>query len=288
MKSKQFISIALALAVFLVAFLAIQARQEDTLEAIVSARKLPARHTLTSSDLVLEARPEGSLPEGAVTHIELLIGETLSMPRSQGDLITHEHLGGEHIDLNEDERAVAIEVTNSGGLAGLLKPGDQVGVTAVLDASEGSYAKVIAEGLRVLYVSPEFLAVDPLAYQQLTDPEDEGGIGIGSSSTSGTVPDRDNQGVVVLAVSVYQTALAYDFQAFGVKSESRLVNLVDLMPALDHARGVALSLFITPEQALHFESPGIYVPDLVITPGPSPTPTETPIGGEIMETTPTP
>ena len=272
MKSKQFISIALALAVFLVAFFAIQARQEDTLEAIVAARKLPAGHTLTSSDLVLEARPEGSLPEGAVTQIELLIGETLSMPRSKGDLITHEHLGGEHIDLNEDERAVAI----------------QVGVTAVLDASEGSYAKVIAEGLRVLYVSPEFLAVDPLAYQQLTYPEDEGGIGIGSSSASGTVPDRDNQGVVVLAVSVYQTALAYDFEAFGVESESRLVNLVDLIPALDHARGVALSLFITPDQALHFESPGIYVPDLVITPGPSPTPTETPIGGEIMETTPTP
>jgi len=285
LKSKQFISIALAIAVFLVAFLAIRGGQEDTLETVVAARKLPSGHTLTSSDLMLEERAQGNLPEGAVTQIDALLGETLSMPRSKGDLITHEHLGGEHIDMAEDERAVAIEVTDSGGLAGLLKPGDRVGVTAVLDAAEGSYAKEIAEGLRVLYVSPEFLAVDPLAYQQLTDPEDEGGIGIGNSSSGGSVPDRDNQGVVVLAVSVYQNALAYDFQAFGVESETRLVNLVDLIPALDHARGVALSLFITPDQALHFESAGIYVPDLVITPGPSPTPTETEIG---LETTPTP
>jgi hypothetical protein len=156
-------------------------------------------------------------------------------------------------------------VTDSAGLAGLLQVGDRVGVTAVLLNSGETYAKVVYEGLRVLYVSPEFRSLDPAVYQPVDS--ESGGFNGG-----GSVPDRENKGVIVLAVPTNAVVIAYDFTAFGVDSEVRTVNVIDLLPALDHANNIGLSLFIQPDEAEAFVTSGVNVADLAITPGPSATP----------------
>lgn len=276
---KKLVPLILAGFVFFVALMLMGATRQKTTAVYVAAQNLPTGHTLTSADLTLADLPEAAVPEGAVTeeNVSVLLGGILRTDRSAGDVVTVAHLGGQSLTLKPNERAVALSVTDSAGLAGLLKPGDYVGVTAVLSLGSGggTYAKVLAEGLRVLYLTPEYAALDPAVYEQYQSPNTTTGS---SAYQSSQVPSRDNTGVVVLAVPTDMEVVAYDFAPFGVDSPTRLMSLLDLLPALDHAREVELSLFIQPDKASPFTTSGVYLPDLVLTPGASPTPTETPFG----------
>ncbi len=272
--------------VFAAAMAGLKGQQEDQVLVAVAAYDMPAGHVLDAADLKLEERPESIVSEGAFADPVLLVGETLSVPRSGGDLILRSNLGGETVPLEVDERKVAIEVNNAGGLAGLLKVGDLVGVTAVLRTSEGTYSKVVAEGLRVLAISPEFQAIDPMAYQ--SDPLAVSEEGSNMDSFGAPAPTRDETGVVSLAVPIYAQVVAYDFERFGVGTDAVMVNLLELLPALDHTSDVEFSLFLVPKGAVAFSTSGLFVPDLVRTPGPSPTPTVTPYGYDPAAETETP
>jgi pilus assembly protein CpaB len=248
-------------------------------QVVTATRFLPAGHTLTARDLHVLELPAASVPPEAFEAPAALLGETLRVDRTAGDLLLPSHLGGEALTLAPDERAVAVEVTDAAGLAGLLRPGDHVGVTAVVLQQSGTFAKVIAENLRVLYLSPDFEALDPAVLL----PEEDAGLVAG-----GTSVQREPTGVVILAVPIDLMGVPYEFSPYGVASSTRLINVVDLLPALEHAREVELSLFLQPEQAQPFTTAGVYVPDLVITPGPSPTPTVTPTPTHTPAGTPAP
>ncbi len=276
---KKLVPLLVAGFIFIAALVLMGATRQKTTAVYVASWNLPTGHTLVSADLTLASLPDASVPEGAVTeeNVSMLLGGVLRTDRSAGDVLTPAQLGGQSLTLKPNERAVALSVTDSAGLAGLLKPGDYVGVTAVLSLGSGggTYAKVLAEGLRVLYLTPEYAALDPAVYEQSQNP----GAAQGNSAyQSSQVPNRENTGVVVLAVPTDLEVVAYDFAPFGVDSPTRLIALLDLLPALDHAKEVAISLFIQPDKADAFTTSGVYLPDLVLTPGASPTPTETPFG----------
>ena len=276
---KKIVPIILAGLVFIAAFLFLTVRKGKQAEVLTAAWDLPAGHILMSDDVVLIETAAENIPDGAFSDPVLVIGQTLRVDRTGGDLITSKHLGGQSIQLAANERAIAIEVTDSAGLAGLLRAGDQVGLTAVLMGGSGSYAKMITENLRVLYISPEFRSLDPSVYEPA--PGDDGSGNYSDNST------RDSRGTVVLAVPTTDVVIAYDFAAFGVDSASRTINVIDLLPALDHASNVQLSLFIQPDDASHFSTSGVFIEYLMITPIPSPTPTPDYGGGE-GEAVPTP
>jgi len=269
---KRFLPLLIGAVVFFFALVMLQ--PEDTASVVVAAANLPAGHTLAEADLTLQEYPKSIVPEGAFVETSPLIGQTLRIERRAGDVLYPENLGGEAIILAPDERAIAIHVTDSGGLAGLLKPGDLVGVTAVLPdmSGSGTFGKAVIGGLRVLYISPSFKAEEPQSQPVGTQ---ESGLG---ANTGGLTQSRQDTGTVVLAVPVTARVVGYDFAAFGVPNDARLVYAVDLLPALDQAGNARLSLYLEPEQPVGFVSSGIYLPDLVRTPGPSPTPTETPVG----------
>ncbi len=280
---KRFLPILIAAVVFIFALVLMQ--PEATVVIVAAAADLPAGHVLQAADLQEIELPESLAPAGAFTDPNAVIGQRLRIARTAGDLIYPAHLGGEDILLKPDERAIAIHVTDSGGLAGLLKPGDLVGVTAILPdaAGSGTFGKAITGGLRVLYISPSFLAEDPPAQPASTgggtnSTESDNTGTLGSASTSFNTTQRQETGTVVLAVPITARMVGYDFANFGVPNDTRLVYAVDLLPALDQAGNAKLSLYLEPEQPQAFISSGIYLPDLVRTPGPSPTPTETPPG----------
>jgi pilus assembly protein CpaB len=234
---------------------------------VVAAADLPEGLTLSPADLALRQLPPDLVPPGAFHDPAGLVGQTLRVARSPGDAILPANLGGEQLHLGTHERAVAIRVSDSAGLAGLLRPGDTVGVTAVLEGSGGAFAKTVAGGLRVLYLSPEFRS----GQSQGGQTADAGMFGGGVSAPA---RPRETEGTVLLAVPVDAVSIGYDFSAFGLASESRLVNLTDLLPALDLVANVRLSLFLEPAAAGALVTSGLFLPDLVVTPGPSPTPTE--------------
>jgi len=288
---KRFVPILIAGIVFVIALMMMQ--PEPLVSLVAAAADLPAGHIVQASDLKTVEMPKSMAPAGAFNDPSVIVGQRLRLARTAGDLLFPSHMGGETIVLQPDERAIAIHVTDSGGLAGLLKPGDQVGITAVLPDGSGSgtFGKAVVGGLRVLYISPSFQAEDPPAEPSSTSPQStEESSSSGAFSTSGSglqgSTQRQETGTVVLAVPITARVVGYDFTAFGVPNDTRLIYAVDLLPALDQAGNAKLSLYLEPEQAQAFVSSGIYLPDLVRTPGPSPTPTETPFGPTAVTGTP--
>ena len=89
---------------------------------------------------------------------------------------------------------------------------------------------------------------------------------------------REQEGTVLLAVPTDAQVLVYDFSAQLSPNELVWVNAIELLVALDSSREASLSLYMVPDGAQEFATSGLFLPDLVITPGPTPTPTETPFG----------
>ncbi|RME34761.1 MAG: Flp pilus assembly protein CpaB [Deltaproteobacteria bacterium] len=256
---KRIIPYVLAAAVFVLAYVFLAPPGKT--QVVAAAQDLVEGHTLTADDLQLV--PVERPPDNALTDIQQAVGLVLQVDRAAGDLILSEQLGTAGLrDLRPDERAIGIEVTDSAGLAGTLKPGDLVGVTAVIQVGQDTYSKVIGEGYRVMYVSPDFKALDPQLYEQNQQ----------SGQYNSAPPTRQSTGVVVLAVPVDASVIAYDFPYIDVPDETRTVYVMDLLPALDHARDVELSLFLLPDSARAFRTSGVYVPDLAVLPPPTPTP----------------
>jgi pilus assembly protein CpaB len=282
---KRILPLLLAAIIFAVALVLM--RPEPTVPIVTAARDLPTGYQIAEADLQVRPMPKSMAPSGAFNDPSAAIGGTLSIPRAAGDVLFPANLGGEQLILAPDERAVAIKVDDSAGLAGMLAPGDKVGVTAVIfnaggAGQQGAFSKTISSGLRVLYVSPDFRALEPInaVSEAEATPAQLGVVQ--------TTAERTDSGVVILAVPTDSTAVAYDFSSFGVEIATRLIYITDLLPALDHAQNVKLSLFLEPDDPQDFVTSGIYLPDLVITPGPSPTPTETPPGYVPGQATPTP
>ena len=249
-------------------------KPEGTQAVVVAARDLPVGHTLTEADLQIAELPE-KLSAEAYTDPTEISGQTLRLARSGGDVITPQHIGLTYLLPQPGERGIGIEVNDSGGLAGVLKPGDYVGVTAVLlraGSEAGTYAKLMVENLRVLYVSPEFQAMDPTLYAA-----DEEQSGFSSA------PQRSGTGTVILAVPSEARTVAYDFPFPSLTEDgqeqddqAQWVYVTDLLPALDHANDVRISLSWQPVQPeAEMTTSGLYIPDLVILPEPTPTATPT-------------
>ena len=275
---KRILPIALALIAFLIVLLLLSPAPQ--VKVAIAAYDLLTGHTLALSDMVVKEYPKESVPSDVVSDPLKVVGLKLQVNRSKGDLIRLSIVGEQTLALQPDERAIAIEVNNASGLAGLLKAGDMVGVSAIVESSgtqRGTYSKSTVENLRVLYLSPEFTAADP---QGLTKTDSKG-------NTVTVKEDRKDSGVVVLAVPIEAETVLYDFSevqpALGRKV--RVVNVVELLTALDAADNAELFLYLMPLNSKPMTTSGLWLPDLVILPY-VPTPTLSPEG--FIEATPQP
>jgi Flp pilus assembly protein CpaB len=185
---------------------------------VVAARDLGAGTALVASDLTTTILEAGQAPADAVADPAKLAGQTLAVVRFTGEPVTPRHLGPA-VTLAPDERGIAISVKADTGLAGLLRPGMQVGVVATLaataEAGREVYAKTTLEGLRVLYVSPDFQArpyTPATASATVTKNSSGGALGTdstpatSSTGSSGTV----REGVLVLAAGTQAQPIRYE------------------------------------------------------------------------------
>ena len=245
-------------------------------QAYLASHALKAGQILQESDVILQEVSSQGLPADVVFSLEDIIGSTLAMDRAQGDLIRQSALG-EPIQLQPNERALAISVDDATGLAGLLKPGDFVGVTAVISnttmSSNGTFSKATVENLRVLYLSPEFEAQDPIDPIAMTTQQSEDPNYLLKNMNT----ERSNEGIVLLAVPIDQEALIYHFSAMDPNLEDveAVITAIELLALLDQSSEATLSLYLMPKDPIAIESAGIWLPSLVMTPGLTPTPTPT-------------
>jgi pilus assembly protein CpaB len=269
---KKYLPIFTAILVFGVAVVLNQ--PEPQINVAAAAGDLPEGRVLAEGDLTVKQLPKSLAPEGAVSDPQSLIGQRLRIARSAGDVILASHLGGEALELQPNERAVALSVSAAQGLAGLLKPGDRVGVTVIVNASQQTFAKYIAGGLRVLWIEPAFRREEAPAPQGTSAAG--GGLFGGGSSTGGTVDTGGSaRGLVVLAVPVEAKIVSYDFSLLGALSETLPVYLVDLLPALS-AQGAQFGLVLEPEKANgEVITSGLSLQGIAVTPAATLTPTPT-------------
>jgi len=246
---KRFLPVAAAGIVFLLSLAML--RPEPTRKVVVAAADLPAGWTIRPEDVALQEVPQRMVPADALANPDAAVGKTVRISRAKGDILRESVLGAPVV-LGPDERAIGVKVSDASGLAGSLQPGMRMGVVAVIfsEMGRGAFSKVTVEGLRVLYVSPEFAASVPEP-----PPSATGGIPLAS------LRQRRPEGTVVLAVPTKPMPVRY--VADG-REEERSVNALELLAALNAAQNAALSLYVAPGEGIGaIPSQGLFLEELV-------------------------
>ncbi|HME78899.1 MAG TPA: SAF domain-containing protein [Mycobacterium sp.] len=127
-------------------------------QVVVAAHDLSPGAALTADDLRLEKRLVPTIPDGAQSDIDTVVGSTLAGPARRGEVLTDVRLLGRRLAesaAGPDARIVPVHPVDS-ALMDLVRPGDVVDVVAASEASSQSTAKVasvIATGAIVVLVS---------------------------------------------------------------------------------------------------------------------------------------
>jgi pilus assembly protein CpaB len=124
---KKAFPLVIAAIVFVVALVLLRPAPSRTV--VTAAYDLRAGHVLQDEDLALMSVPDDVLAMDVITDKAMLIGQPLRIDRGQGDVIRASQLGN-LIAVEANERAIAVHVTDASGVAGLLVPGQMVGVIA--------------------------------------------------------------------------------------------------------------------------------------------------------------
>jgi len=270
----------------------------------MAAADLKAGYVITDQDIVLQAMPTNIVPPDALLALEDAAGQPLRIDRGQGDILRASQLGASAAQLEPNERAIALKVTDATGVGGSLLPGQLVGVVAVINqqasassaaysfsvspamtaipaadprtTQNGVFSKAAVEGLRVLSVDPAWSAVQPQQSLQPQATQPANALPVGGVLTN----ERAETGSVILAVPVDLQTIIYDFSASGGLRQSQAVNALELLAALSTLDSVKFSLYLLPSSgaAQPFSSPGLWLPDLVQFGQPTPTATAQPFG----------
>ena len=295
MTKNPIIPILLAIATFALLALTLWPQEEPTAVVVVAARDLGAGSILTPADLKTVVLPLEQAPSDALADPTPLVGESLAVVRYSGEPVTPKHLGPAVV-LAPDERGIAVRVEADTGLAGLLRPGMEVGVIATLESPVSSsdfgtvsgrglpYAKSVLEGLRVLYVPPDFQArpAQPVVYSSETNqpvpssvpPVREGVIVLAAKTRPEPIQYEEAEAILIRELSEDDKVTGGGGEgvtesrgvATGTVENVRWAVPVELLAALN-AADAAFTLVLVPEGAQAYTSPGVELSELRVTRG---------------------
>ena len=122
---------------------------------VVAAHDLSPGAALSADDLLIEKRLIPTIPDGAQSEIDTIVGSTLAGPARRGEVLTDVRLLGRRLAesaAGPSARIVPVHPVDS-ALTDLVRPGDVVDVVAASQTSPPSAARVIATGAIVVLVS---------------------------------------------------------------------------------------------------------------------------------------
>jgi Flp pilus assembly protein CpaB len=127
----------------------------DRAPVVVAAHDLSPGAALSADDLLLEKRLIPTIPDGAQSEIDTVVGSTLAGPARRGEVLTDVRLLGRRLAesaAGPGARIVPVHPVDS-ALTDLVRPGDVVDVVAASQTSPPSAARVIATDAIVVLVS---------------------------------------------------------------------------------------------------------------------------------------
>ena len=301
---KKVFPLVIAAIVFVIALVLL--RPAPSRMVVVAAFDLRAGHVLQETDIELMSVPDDVLAVDVLTDKAMLIGQPLRIDRGQGDVIRASQLGN-LIAVETNERAIAVHVTDASGVAGLLVPGQMVGVIASIPQQDMNSTTSSAYTVDGVYPNGN------VWNESVTPPDhtnSENGAYLGSGTFSKSTieglrvlfidprfaanmdanvvsqatpqgalggvntNERAKEGTVLLAVPTNLQSIFYDFSSSGGISQTRSVNALELLAALSGIDGATFTLYLMPQAgAEQFTSPGLWLPDLILAPKTPPPPT---------------
>ncbi|MGP4054015.1 SAF domain-containing protein [Mycobacterium sp. 4D054] len=126
----------------------------DMSDVVVTTHDLSPGTELTAADLHVEARPAATIPDGAHSSVDAVVGTMLAGPARRGEVLTDIRLLGPRLAesaAGPDARIVPIPLADA-ALTDLVRPGDVVDIVAA-PADEAADARLIATDAVVVLVS---------------------------------------------------------------------------------------------------------------------------------------
>ncbi|AGB25452.1 Flp pilus assembly protein CpaB [Mycobacterium sp. JS623] len=128
----------------------------DRTEIVVATRDLASGVELTADDVRLENRTAATVPDGAQSNIDAVVGATLAGPARRGEMLTDVRVLGPRLAesvAGPDARIVPLPLADSAVLD-LVRPGDVVDVLAAgTESGTDARPKLVATNAVVVLVS---------------------------------------------------------------------------------------------------------------------------------------
>jgi hypothetical protein len=124
-------------------------------DVVVAARDLSPGVALSVSDVRLEKRSATTVPDGAQTRVDAVVGATLAGPARRGEVLTDARVLGSRLaglTAGPDARVVPLHLADAAVLD-LIRTGDVVDVLGAIAADTESEPKVLAANAVVVLVS---------------------------------------------------------------------------------------------------------------------------------------
>jgi pilus assembly protein CpaB len=237
-----YIAVLVAAAATYGVYRAIETTKENnrvvTAQVVVAAQDIPEGHVIDKIALTTGQWPVQTLPAGAFSSVDSVVGRVTRVPVFQGEPIVPGRLapagttGGLEIKIAPGKRAMSVKINDVAGISGLIQPNSRVDVLVNIrddrSAKETQVAKLFMENMRVLSVG-----------QQVTRGDDGKPINA-TTATLEVTPEEAER----LAIAMGQGSIALVLRGYGdpdsiktkgatssdVLSQLRDGRLVDLTP----------------------------------------------------------
>ncbi|MDB4910059.1 MAG: cpaB [Gemmatimonadetes bacterium] len=192
---------------------ALEASKENnrvvTAQVVVASQDIPEGHVIDKIALTTGQWPVQTLPAGAFSSVDSVVGRVTRVPVFQGEPIVPGRLapagttGGLEIKIAPGKRAMSVKINDVAGISGLIQPNSRVDVLVNIrdDRSEKELqvAKLFMENMRVLSVG-----------QQVTRGDDGKPINA-TTATLEVTPDEAER----LAIAMGQGSIALVLRGYG-------------------------------------------------------------------------
>jgi pilus assembly protein CpaB len=208
-----YIAVLVAAAATYGVYRAIETTKENnrvvTAQVVVAAQDIPEGHVIDKIALTTGQWPVQTLPAGAFSSVDSVVGRVTRVPVFQGEPIVPGRLapagttGGLEIKIAPGKRAMSVKINDVAGISGLIQPNSRVDVLVNIrddrSAKETQVAKLFMENMRVLSVG-----------QQVTRGDDGKPINA-TTATLEVTPEEAER----LAIAMGQGSIALVLRGYG-------------------------------------------------------------------------
>jgi pilus assembly protein CpaB len=208
-----YVAVLVAAAATYGVYKALEASKESgrlaTAQVVVAAQDIPEGHMIDKIALTTGQWPVQTLPAGAFSSVDSVVGRVTRVPVFQGEPIVPGRLapvgttGGLEIKIAPGKRAMSVKINDVAGISGLIQPNSRVDVLVNIrddrSEKETQVAKLFMENMRVLSVG-----------QQVTRGDDGKPINA-TTATLEVTPDEAER----LAIAMGQGSIALVLRGYG-------------------------------------------------------------------------